>query len=869
MLAALAFGRLHAVAFDPENPLALPETGSAGLRIIAPNVLELTLVNTKAPDPARVQEWDFVGQDFTLRLPPPESFQALVDGKRAAVADFGFKRRVLYAPLKKRDLRIGNALYLKLTQPLTEGQSVEVRCPGGELGAGAASRYTAKLTPDRWSPVIHVNQTGYVPALPKVAMVGFYLGSLGELDPADFSGTVKPSFSLVEADSGNPVFTGPLLPRPDAGFTFRTYQKVLQADFSAFKAPGQYRLAVPGLGVSFPFWIDDGVAAAFARAYALGLYHQRCGTENKLPFTRFVHAACHTAPAEVPAAAFQPARQLIRKMTDGAKSDPRHTAPLLESVDTSLYPFVRRGRVDVSGGHHDAGDYSKYTINSAALIHALVFAADAFPGAGALDNLGIPESGDQKSDLLQEAKWEADFLAKMQDDDGGFHFLVYPKERPYEDDVLPDQGDPQVLWPKNTSATAAAVAALAQASSSPLFKKQFPEAARLYWDRARKGWAFLENAIVRHGRDGSYQRISHYGNEFLHDDELAWAAVEMFAATGDRAYEQQVVERFDPADRNTKRWTWWRMYEGYGCAIRSYAFAAKTGRLKPAQLNADFLARCRSEILAAGQDQARFARECAYGSSFPDPSKRFRNAGWYFSMDQAFDLAVASQLDFPEGGPDPRRAFREAIVSNMNYEGGCNPVNVCYLTGLGWNRQREVVHQYAQNDRRTLPPSGIPIGNIQAGFQFLHHYGKELGALSFPPDGAEQDPYPFYDRWGDSFNVTTEFVISNQGRGLAVLAWLMAQTPIKDQRWKPDAALQIVLRSKPVVGQALTAAISGAPTELNKAQVVWEARGQEPAFGREFKFIPRTSGEVWVEVEAQWPDGRRAFGSASVEVLRR
>ena len=43
--------------------------------------------------------------------------------------------------------------------------------------------------------------------------------------------------------------------------------------------------------------------------------------------------------------------------------------------------------------------------------------------------MGIPESGDGKSDLLQEAKWEADFLAKMQDDDGGFYFLVYPKER--------------------------------------------------------------------------------------------------------------------------------------------------------------------------------------------------------------------------------------------------------------------------------------------------------------------------------------------------------------------------------------------------------------------------------------------------------
>jgi len=55
-------------------------------------------------------------------------------------------------------------------------------------------------------------------------------------------------------------------------------------------------LAVPGLGASFPFFIDDGIAAAFARAYELGLYGQRSGMATTLPFTRFTHAADHTTP---------------------------------------------------------------------------------------------------------------------------------------------------------------------------------------------------------------------------------------------------------------------------------------------------------------------------------------------------------------------------------------------------------------------------------------------------------------------------------------------------------------------------------------------------------------------------------------------
>ena len=132
-------------------------------------------------------------------------------------------------------------------------------------------------------------------------------------------------------------------------------------------------------------------------------------------------------------------------------------------------------------------------------------------------------------------------------------------------------------------------------------------------------------------------------------------------------------------------------------------------------------------------------------------------------------MAVAQQIA-------PKKRYLDAIISNMNYEGGCNPVNVVYITGLGWKRWRDIVHQYAQNDFRVLPPTGLPLGNIQGGFAWLENYKQELGELCFPPDGASTNPYPFYDRWGDSFNTTTEFVVVDQARSLATLAFLMAQT---------------------------------------------------------------------------------------------
>ena len=836
------------------NPAAMPAVGHSQLRILSPTLLELTLITSKAPDPAPPTVWNFVDTNYNLTLPPAAEFNVRLGTNPVAINRIGFKRRPLYAPLKQRDLRIENSLYLVIATPVASGQSVTVKNPSGNLWS-ETTRFSATADPLRFNPAVHVNQSGYLPSGPKKAMIGFYLGSLGEMPLS------AGPFHIINHASGQTNFTGTLVRRPDSGFVYSPppYQQVYQADFSPLKTPGEYRLLVPGLGTSFPFFIHEGTAATFARTLALGLYHQRCGGANELPFTRHEHGLCHTAPAEVPTMAHQSVNQQLASMSADYANNPRHTAPQLKDVDSSLYPFVRQGRVDISLGHHDAGDYSKYTINSAQLIHHLVFAADSLPGAGLLDNLRFPESADQKSDLLQEAKWEADFLAKMQDSDGGFYFLVYPRDRAYEDNVLPEQGDPQVVFPKNTSATAAAVAALAEIASSPLFRQQFPTESSNYLAKAFLGWAFLTNAIATHGKDGAYQKITHYGNEFMHDDELAWAAAALFAATGEPAFQSQLMAWYDPQGPNTRRWTWWRLFEGYGCAARAYAFAARSGRLLPEQLNPTFLAAIESEIVASAEDVARFAEESAYGTSFPSPSKRHRSAGWYFSTERGFELAVAQQIA-------PQSRFFDALISNMNYEAGCNPVNMPYITGLGWRRWREIVYQYAQNDHRVLPPSGVPLGNIQAGFAWLDNYKQELGALCYPPDGATDAPYPFYDRWGDSFNTTTESTVVDQVRSLASYAYLQSRSASSNA---PSIKIFGTITDLPqtaAAGDPLTARFEASGVDLSQARIVWEARDQEPFIGPFFSFAAKNPGQQWVEVEAQLPDGNRVFGRAVFDV---
>lgn len=829
--------------------LEQPADGAHALRIISPTVLELSRINVKQPN-AGMPAWNFADGN-SVSLPSSGSFTVTINGQSVSVQEVGFKRRPLYAPLVTRDLRVESTLYLKIGTPVGENQTVEVTNPNGNLWP-ASFRFSAKADPVRFGPAIHVNHEGYMPQRPKTAMVGYFLGSLGELDVPAGGG-----FQLVNAGSGAVAYSGSLTRRPDVGWSYSPtpYQQVYEADFTGFNTPGQYRLVVPGLGASVPFRIDEGAAMSFARTYALGLYHQRCGAPNSMPFTRFTHDACHLHAAAVPTPASSHAFtwNTIASYANSVNSNnPAQTAPRLIGEQAQLYPFVRQGTIDVSGGHHDAGDYSKYTVNSASLVHHLLFAADSLAGVGELDNLGLPESGDGISDVLQMAKWEADYLAKIQDDDGGFYFIVYPQSREYESNVLPDQGDPQVVWPKNTAGTAAAVAALAEMASSPRVKAAYPQAAALYMSRARAGWDFLTRAVAAHGKAGAYQKMTHYGDDFTHDDELAWAAAAMFVATGDPAIHATLASWYEPSDPSTRRWGWWHAYMGWGNAARTYAFAARSGRLAAGQLDAGYLSRAESELRQAGDDALQWSLQSAYGTSFPTESKRVQSAGWYFSAAQAYDMAVAHQIN-------PKSEYMTGLIRNLNYEGGTNPVNVSYLTGLGRKRQYEIVHQFSQNDRRQMPPSGIPLGSLQTGPVYTGTYGTELAALTFPRDDAGSGPTPFYDRWTDTFNVTTEFVVLDQARGLGSAAFLAAQTSLKHQGWKSAGAQITGLPDQLPSGASVTASLSAPGLDLSTAVIVWEAAGQAPGMGPTYTFVPTGHGEQWVEAEATMPDGRRVF----------
>lgn len=81
---------------------------------------------------------------------------------------------------------------------------------------------------------------------------------------------------------------------------------------------------------------------------------------------------------------------------------------------------------DLRGGWFDAGDYNKYVTFNYGVIHNLLSAYESVPEVFT-DDWNIPESGNGLPDLLDEVKWELDWMKKMFNNDGSVHIKMGSK----------------------------------------------------------------------------------------------------------------------------------------------------------------------------------------------------------------------------------------------------------------------------------------------------------------------------------------------------------------------------------------------------------------------------------------------------------
>ena len=377
---------------------------------------------------------------------------------------------------------------------------------------------TAHGDDDVVTPQIAIDQFGWLPRAGKVAILA---------DPVkgqNAGHTYRPgtAFEIRREADGTVAYRGATKPWNSGGVSELAGDRVWYAVFSDLRTPGAYYLFDPTNRVrSFSFRIGGDVYMPVLRDSVRVFYYQRSGT----PITEKNGGVWHH-----PGGHLGRDQDRAARYTQGGKAQGRPR--------------------DMLGGWFDAGDLNKYVPYLEATLFDLLWAYELNPRAFG-DDTNIPESGNGVPDLLDETKWELDWLLKMQDGDGGVFNRV--AGRSYDNGSGPPCGDtqPRFYTAKTTWATADAAASLAHAARVyGHFDSTFPGYAGRLREAARRAWAYLETHSEMDpsdGTDGDSKLAATPAGSNANADRRArvYAAAELFktfGAPGFKAY----VDRWAP-----------------------------------------------------------------------------------------------------------------------------------------------------------------------------------------------------------------------------------------------------------------------------------------------------------------------------------
>ena len=497
---------------------------------------------------------------------------------------------------------------------------------------------------------VKVNQIGYKPDDVKSVLV---------TSPDD------EKFKVVNVSTNETVYIGTY---SAAAFDPAMGTSVRIGDFSEVTAPGTYQIISSPSGASYEFDIGDGLYDDIYKDVVLMLYNQRCGTKLEASVSGdFAHDACHTQEATV-------------------------------YGDTSGKTY------DVSGGWHDAGDYGRYVVPGAKTVEDLFLAYEDFDYTA--DDIGIPESGNGVPDLLDEARYELEWMLKMQDEaTGGVYHKVTGLTFPGMV-LATEETEDMVLAPISYAATADFVAVMAKASVN---YAQYDQAfADTCLAAAKKGYDFMKANPDMGGFKNPDEILTGEYPDVGLTDETFWAAAELYLATLDDGYLADTKEAIDTKYNTGLGWA------GIG-GYALYDLAKAEGIDSGLQSNAKekFLAVAHKKLSSCQTSHIFIGIE-----TYP----------WGSNMVVAGDgmyLLMASKLE-----DDP--AYLEYAQKQRDYIFGFNGTGYCYVTGYGDLSPQDTHHRPSQALGKTMP--GMLVGgadeNLEDPYASAVLYGKP-GALAY------------------------------------------------------------------------------------------------------------------------------------------
>ncbi len=484
------------------------------------------------------------------------------------------------------------------------------------------------------SPDIRLNQVGFIAGQPKRAVVK----------------TNSTDFVIKTASGKKTVFQGKLdEPRywPFSG------EKVRVANFSEFNEPGTYRLWVGG-AYSYDFEISGKVFDKLMSGALKMFYYARASTDLPEKYAGKWHrkAAHRDTAVKVHASAASPSR-------------PAGTT------------------ISCPKGWYDAGDYNKYVVNSGISTFTLMALYEAFPDYMKQVSSGIPESGDSIPDILDEVRWNLDWLITMQDpaDGGVYHKLTSPK---FGGHVMPkDSKQERIVTGKSTSASLNFAAVMAQASRVYAeFDKAF---SKKCLERSLRAWKWAKaNPYVRYKQPADIQTGTY--DDYSVVDEFAWAATEIYITTKDDSY----FKESDLLSLQMQVQIWDQVSPlGYISLIHNKDRLTSVVDIDVVE----------QRFVAFSDFVHWFYTRSAYHTS----NERFEWGSNAFFMNEAIIQLVAYRIT------NDKKYF-DVAVGNLDYILGKNPLNRSYVTGFGDDPPMHIHHRISIADGIADPVPGMMVG---------------------------------------------------------------------------------------------------------------------------------------------------------------
>lgn len=509
---------------------------------------------------------------------------------------------------------------------------------------------------------IRLNQIGFYPDAPKVAVV------IGEAAYVPAGST----FQITTPDGKTVLFTGPLSEPRRNEFSGRMTRL---ADFSAFKTPGTYRVAVGRMARSYPFQIGANVHRDVAVGSLKGFYFQR--TAIDLPEQ---HAGRWHRPAGHP-----DTRVLVHPSAASA------TRPAGSTLSSPL-------------GWYDAGDYNKYIVNSGITMGTLLSLYEDFPDMSRALNTNIPESGNRLPDLLDESLWNLRWMLTMQDpaDGGVYHKLTNPR---FDGMVMPEKAvNERYVVQKSVTAALDFAAVMAQASRvfRP-FGRELPGLADSCRVAAVRAWGWAkQNPNALYDQDAINRQFDPdistgtYGDRDA-SDEWIWAAAELYLTTKDDAY-YTAVNLFPDTKTPLPSWAQVRTLAYYSLARFSKELTAR-GKADLPKINGHLISQ--ADSLLAGTDKQ------AYGTVMGQSARDFIWGSSAVAANQGIALIQAYRLT-------KNRRYLTAALGNLDYLLGRNGVGYSFLTGFGDKTPMHPHHRPSVADGIDEPVPGLLSGGTNA-----------------------------------------------------------------------------------------------------------------------------------------------------------